>query len=201
MGAQSPSPSCCPAVGGSGCACHLHARTLPALTGLGRWMGGHRDPHSATMRPPSSPGSWWARAPAVLGSLAGLMSDQGRLSPGQGAGQAAGSRAVLLWVCLICPIPPPPTSHCPPPLCLEETPGLQMLCPLVCVGPSSSRQQRAVSECLFVQSGLGECLWAPLPPTRPPGPWACLPTPPGPLLSAGCAQTRGCCGQETPVLA
>lgn len=132
-------------------------------------MGGHRGPHSAAVRPPPSPGSRRACAPAVLGSSAGPVSDQGRLCPGRVRGQAAGSRAEPLWVCLICPSPHP-TSHCPPPPVPGGDPPSSSCFPLVCVGPSSSRQPRAVSECLSVQSGLGECLWVPLPLTQPPGP-------------------------------
>lgn len=153
-------------------------------------MGGHRDPHSAAVRPPPSPGSRRACAPAVLGSLAGPVSDRGRVCRGRVWGQAAGSRAVPLWVCLICPLPHP-TSHCPPPPVPggDPPPRPPAAFPLsVWVPPRRGSHVLCPSACLFslVLVSVCGCLFHSL---NPQAPWACLTTPPGPLLSAGGSQT------------
>lgn len=106
-------------------------------------------------------------------------------------GQAAGSRAVLLWVCLrpaLCPIPfltaphPVPRGDPCPPAASPPCP-----CGSLLVEGSSVL---CLSACLFglvlvsVRGGLFH-------PRGPQAPGACLPTPPGAPLSPGRSQSGG----------
>lgn len=107
---------------------------------------------------------------------------------GQGVGWAAGCRVsgcAALGVSVTCPLPSaPPCFSLPPRPVPGGDPSSSCFAPLSVWVPPRRRQPRAVSECPSVQSGLGECLWAPLPATWTPGPRSCLPATPGTLPSA-----------------